>query len=589
MKEPSENASTRAETEGKGARDLNTATNVRKATLLWMIALLSSRLMGFLREIVIARQAGANADTDVYFAAYTIPDFVNYLLAGGALSITFIPIFSAYLSRGDEDEGWHVFSIVTTFLAIVLGALIASAMYYTPELTPWVAKGFDDAQRIKLVRMTRIVLPAQFFIFEGFLLSAVQMAKGLHRYAALAPLLYGGGTILGGLLLGDTLGMEGFAWGTLGGAVVGSFGLQLYGARRVGLRWRPALSLRHPGFISYFKLSLPIMIGQSLIAWDEWIMRYFGSFLTAATISWLNYGRKLAMVPVAVFGNATGFGAYPYLARCAAEGRAADVQIELDKALRSVLLLALMTQVILFGAAEDIVSMLFRNATFSRADVEATARALQVFSLGIAAWSSQGVVARGLYAFRDTLTPTAIGTVMTILALPLYGALAFRFQYVGLAAASTLALSAYTVILSMLFNRRIRIEAPAHRRRPFSPFLARVVGACIVATLCARLVRDGLGALVGDGRFATMVLMPFLGSHPDQSHPFLLEWVRSLFVVIGVTGVATPVFVGLCLLFRVDEIKVLAVRVGGRIPVVRGYLSRGGVVPGESPPEDGHA
>ena len=223
--------------------------NLRTATLIWMATVLLSRILGFFRDIIIARQAGANAETDVYFTAFTIPDFVNYLLAGGALSITFIPIFSRYLVEGKEEEGWRAFSVVTSFIGVVLGGLIVLAMIFTPQLAPLIASGFNPEQQALLVKLTRIILPAQFFIFQGFLLTAVQMAKGQHTFAAVSGLIYNGGIIVGGLLLGPRLGMEGFSWGVLGGAFLGNFALQLYGARTVGLRWWPTLQIRHPASV----------------------------------------------------------------------------------------------------------------------------------------------------------------------------------------------------------------------------------------------------------------------------------------------------------------------------------------------------
>ena len=181
--------------------DAQVQRQIRAATVLWIASVLLSRLMGFARDIVIARQSGANAETDVYFTAFTLPDFINYLLAGQALSITFIPIFAGYLAEGREEEGWKVFSIVTTFIGIVLGAVIVVGMIFAPQLSQLAAAGFSPEQQARLVHLTRIVLPAQFFFFEGALLNAVQMARGQHKYAAMSPLIYNGATILGGLFL----------------------------------------------------------------------------------------------------------------------------------------------------------------------------------------------------------------------------------------------------------------------------------------------------------------------------------------------------------------------------------------------------
>jgi putative peptidoglycan lipid II flippase len=523
--------------------------------------------MGFLREIVIARQAGANAATDVYFTAFTIPDFVNYLLAGGALSITFIPIFSSYLAEGREEEGWRVFSIVTTFLAVALGVGIVLAMVFAPELAPLVANGFDAGQQAQLVRFTRIVLPAQFFHFQGFLLSAVQMARGQHKYPALSPLIYNGGTILGGLLLGPSLGMEGFCWGVLGGAFAGSFLLQLYGARKVGLRWWPTLQLKHPGFLKYIRLSLPIMVGQSLVVWDEWLTRYFGSYLTAASISWLNYGRKLAMVPQAVFGQAAGTASYPTMARQAAEGQVQAVFDGLTRALRSVLVMALGTQVFLMVLAPEICYVLFHSSRFDLHDVHNTAVTLTLFSLGIAAWSVQGIVARGYYAFKDTMTPTVLGTGMTILSVPLYAVMSRMLAHTGLALASTVAITAYAVVLYLGFERKVRRQDPAASIPSIVPFLARVAGACAVAAGVSYAVRLGMLELTAEGAGLTGWLESRVAGWASAggAASAAVAWIMAVLRALVVAAVGGPVLVAACLVLGVEEIRELVQKIARRL------------------------
>lgn len=539
---------------------------IRAATILWMASVLLSRIMGFVREIVIARQVGANASTDVYFAAFTIPDFVNYLLAGGALSITFIPIFSQYLADGREEEGWKVFSTITSFLFVTLSILIALAMIFAPELAPLMVQGFTPAQQVELVHLTRILLPAQLFHFQGFLLSAVQMAKGQHTYPALAPLIYNGGTILGGLLLGSTFGMEGFAWGVLGGALVGSFLLQIYGARKVGLQWSFRLDLRHPGFTRYIKLSLPIMLGQSLVVWDEWLTRYFGSFLTAASISWLNYGRKLAMVPQAVFGQAAGAASYPYLARKAAEGQYQEVSTALARALRSVLVMAIGTQVVLMVAAHEICFVLFRSSRFSASDVTATADTLLLFSLGIAAWSVQGLVARGFYALQDTLTPTTVGTLMTLASAPLYWYLARELAHVGLALGSTLAITVYTLVLYQLFVRKLKQREPALQVASLTTFLVKLG----VAGAIAGGAGFGIHRVLETHMQVSSPLRQWLlglvaGPNASETQGMMVDW--SLHLVRGALagGVGGLVFVGLCLALRISEIRELVLKVARKL------------------------
>ena len=217
------------------------------------------------REGSIGRILGASAASDVYNASFQLPDFLNYLLAAGALSVVFIPIFGGYLARGEEERGWRAFSAIASFLAVLLVALTAVLFALAPALARWIAPGFSDAQIGDLVRLTRIVLPAQIFHVLGGLLSAALQARDRHALPALAPIVYTGGIVAGGLLGGSSFGPYGFAWGALAGSLAGPFLLPLIGCLRSGLRWRFTWSPRDPDLRAYLARSLPIMLGFSIV------------------------------------------------------------------------------------------------------------------------------------------------------------------------------------------------------------------------------------------------------------------------------------------------------------------------------------
>src|SRR5271165_3500094 len=202
------------------------------ASAIWAGSIFLSRIMGLVREQIIGRTLGASRQADLYFASFTLPDFLNYLLAAGALSIVFIPIFLRHLQRGDEARGWRAFSVIANFILLVGGIGIALLMVFARPLAGVVAPGFTDPHDIEtLTRLTRIILPAQFFHVVGGLLSAALQAQDLHFLPALAPLVYSLGIIAGGLIGAhySVVGADGFAWGVLAGSILGPFALPLYG------------------------------------------------------------------------------------------------------------------------------------------------------------------------------------------------------------------------------------------------------------------------------------------------------------------------------------------------------------------------
>jgi putative peptidoglycan lipid II flippase len=370
----------------------------------------------------------------VYWTAFVVPDFMNYLLAGGALSIVFIPIFGGYLAKGQTDEAWRAFSVIANALLLALGVATVGLWFALPALVPLVAPGFTDAQGAELVALSRIILPAQIFHLVGGLLSACLQAQDRHALPALAPLLYTGSIVAGGLLLGPSIGAYGFAWGVLVGSVLGPFGLPLYGCLRTGLRWSPTLRW-DDDLKAYLWRSLPIMLGWSIVVVDDWILRRQGSLVGPGAISTLQYAKTLMKVPMGVFGLATGVAAFPTLTRLLAKGERAQAYQTLATATRQMLVLAFGAQVVLTVAGTEIATVVY-GPKLPPEQHAAIGTALALMSLGLWAWAAQTVVARGFYAMGNTWLPTIVGTILVVLAYPVYAALGAAMGTDGLASAS---------------------------------------------------------------------------------------------------------------------------------------------------------
>jgi len=425
-----------------------------RAAALMMTSVLLSRILGYARDAVIAYQHGATPDTDAYFAAFTIPDFLNYLLAGGALSITFIPIFSRYLAEGREQEGFRSFSTIATIMGIAMVFFIVLGEFLAGRVIPLVAPGFSPGQTAVAARLTRIVLPAQIFFYLGGLLMAIQYARKQFFLPALAPLVYNAAIIAGGLLAGRDRGMEGFAWGVVAGAFVGNFVLQLHGVRRGGMAYRPRIDFSDPGLREFIRLSIPIMLGFSLVMVDEWTSRVFGSFLLVGAITWLNNARRLMLVPVGIFGQASGVASFPFLSALMAEGKKTQMWETLSLTLRWVFLVSACVAAAVFVLSREAVLLVYQRGAFHIDDTMHTATALSAFGIGIPFWCSQAIVSRGFFAMKDTWTPTIAGTAAWVVALPVYYLLQRAYGVFGLALASTVGIVLYAAALYAILMRR---------------------------------------------------------------------------------------------------------------------------------------
>jgi putative peptidoglycan lipid II flippase len=477
------------------------------AALIVAGGVLMSRILGVLRDVIFAAMLGATGVTDEYVAAFTIPDFMNYLLAGGFLSITFIPIFSRYLADDDEEGGWKALTAVIRPLAVAIVALVAVGWVLAPTVIDALFPDFTTEQLESTVRLTRIVLPAQIFFVLGALLTAVQYAKGQFLIPTLAPIIYNLAIISGGVFYAAFTGEadpEGFIWGALVGAFVGNFLLQWWGARRVGMHlvWR--LPWRNPVILEYLKIAFPLMIGQSVVVLDETFMRMFGNMTGEGVQTQLQYARRTMLVPVGVIAQAAGVAAYPFLARQFAEGKLSQMADTVDRALKWVLALSIGATALLVALSVPTIRVLFERFEFTSADTTATASALFFYAFAIPTWGALTVITRAFYARRQMWTPVIVGTAASVLAVPLYFTLQREFGIEGVALASTLALGAYTATLTILWYRE-----PDHSRRwrPVLDAAARAIPLAVLGGAAAYLVSAGFAAVLPDGFLSALLVL----------------------------------------------------------------------------------
>src|SRR6267143_2047933 len=204
------------------------------ATLLLMAAITLSRVIGYIREAYIAYAFGAGQQTDAYVAAFTLPDWLNYIVAGGTASITFISIYTRFLAEKREQDAQKTFSIIITVMTTVFLIGILAAEIFTPQFVGWMFHGFSDDQMKLCVSLTRILLPAQIFFYVGGVVSAVLLSHRMFLFPSFGPLLYNVFIILGGVLGGRRFGIASLAYGALAGAVIGPFLVNAIGAARIG-------------------------------------------------------------------------------------------------------------------------------------------------------------------------------------------------------------------------------------------------------------------------------------------------------------------------------------------------------------------
>jgi putative peptidoglycan lipid II flippase len=479
------------------------------ASVVMMVSVFLSRVIGLLREMIIAWRAGAGPEVDAYQIAFILPEILNHVVASGFLSVTFIPLFARRLIAHGEAEAWRVFSILLCIFGSVALMGVGVSMAFAPQLVAWAAPGLGDPEALAAaVRMTRIILPAQVFFFAGGMLMAVQFAREHFLLPALAPLIYNLGIIAGGLLLGPWLGIEGFAWGVLAGAFAGNLLVQWVGVRRLGLRFRPAWEWRHPDVREFLRLTLPLMVGLTMTFSTEFFFRFFGSYLPAGSIAVLNFSLRVMLILVGIFGQAVGTASYPFMARLAAEHRLDELNQLLNRTLRY-LALVIPFSALLMVLSPEVVRILFQRGRFDLAATRITAEVLVWFLAGAFAFAAYTVVVRGYFATRNTLFPAVFGTLAVLASLPLYPLGIALMGVEGVALAISFSGVLQVAALYCLWNRR---SGNTGQREVYRFYLKMGLLSLVMGPLLAVLRRLMLEVVDASSLIGSLVVAGLVGA-----------------------------------------------------------------------------
>ncbi len=423
------------------------------ATVLLMGTVMLSRVIGYAREAYIAFAFGAGSQTDAYVAAFTLPDFLNYIVAGGAASITFISIYTRFLAQKRDADAQKTFSIIITVMTAVMIVGTIGTEIFAPQFVRWFVKGFSEPQIELCVFLTRILLPAQIFFYVGGVVSAVLLSHRLFLFPAFGPLIYNVFIIFGGVIGGHKLGIASLAYGAVLGSIAGPFLASVIGAARIGTGYRPSFDVMNPAFREWVKLSVPLMLGVSLVTADDWILRHYAAG-GVGDIARLNYAKRLFAVPIAVLGQATGQASLPFFARLFNEKKLKEFAGTVNDSVYRVSAASFLATGWMMAAALPLIDLVYRRGKFLFVDTQVTAIYFFWFSLSLALWSAQGLYARAFYAAGDTLTPMAAVSVVTLASLPVYSILFRAFGVVGLAWASDIGIGANLLVLALLLHRR---------------------------------------------------------------------------------------------------------------------------------------
>lgn len=427
---------------------------VARAAGLIMVSMMLSRILGYVRDVVIYSKFGQVYLTDAYNAAFSIPDFLYYLLVGGALSSAFIPVFSGYIATNKEEDGWDVASTIFNLVMILMLVGIAVGFIFTPQLINILVPGFNKEGFELTVLLTRIMFVQSFFMG----LSGISQGI-LHSYKhflapALGSVLYNLGIIVFGLLFVETMGIMGFTIGVVLGSIV-NFLVQVPALLKIGLKYKPTINLKHPGVKKIGLLIMPVLIGLSVNHLNLFVNQNLASSLPEGMLSALRAAQRIMQLPIGVFAIAVALAVFPTLTGQAARKETEAFKQTMSMGVRTVIFITLPAAIGLIVLRVPVVRALFQQGEFTVGNTEATAYALLFYSIGLIGYSAQQVLNRAFYALQNTKIPVFVGIVTVLINLVLNFLLIKPLAQGGLALAYSIAGLANMVMLLIFLRIKI--------------------------------------------------------------------------------------------------------------------------------------
>lgn len=470
---------------------------IAHAAGIMSIATFISRILGYVRDMVLAFYFGATGISDAFFVAFRIPNLLRELFAEGTMSSALIPVLTEYQRKNGFEEAKRLVRVAFTFVLIVVSLITIAGIVFAPAIVSLMAPGFIKIpEKFSMtVLLTRVMFPFLLFVSLAAILMGALNTRRVFFVPALAPAMLNA-TIIATIIVmssGITEPIMAVAIGvTLGGFM--QFAFQVPSFLREGYSIAPQYDFRHPGLRKMITLVIPAMAGLAVTQINIVISSILASFLSHGSITYLFYSMHLIQFPVGVFGVAMAMAVLPSLSEHAGNGDIEKLRDDFSFSLRLLFFMTLPAMAGLIALREPIVSTLFQRGMFDYTATRATADALLFYSLGI--WSMVGVrvVAATFYSMQDTKTPVKVAVVALITNIVLSLLLMGTMRHSGLAFANALAsMVNFTMLFYLLRNRLLRVGA----RKILKSFIKVSVASGVMGISGWLLLRGGLWSQAG--------------------------------------------------------------------------------------------
>lgn len=497
------------------------------AAIILSGATLLSRLVGVIRDRVLAHYYGAGPVMDAYYTAFKIPDLIYSLLIVGALTAGFIPTFTKLLDSKDENRrAWYLTNNLLNILGVTLVGLCLLGMIFTPILNKIIAPGFSGENLNRVNSFTRIMFLSP--IFLGFSMIMGGVLQSLRRFVlySIAPIFYNFGIIFGAVVLVRTMGEIGLAWGVVLGAFV-HCAIQVWGTRQVGWRYKFQFDTKDKDTITVAKLMVPRTIGLAITQVNQVVVTMLASFLPVGSIAIYNYANNLQAVPVGVLAIPFALAIFPLLSSTAAENDMPQFVNHLSGVVRQILFLIIPSAILILLLRAQIVRVVLGSGEFDWTATISTANALAFFALGLVGQSLIPVLSRAFFALSDTKTPFVIGIISELISIIAAILLMKPLGAAGLALAGSIGVTINLILLWI----NLRVQTKTLNEQDILSLIYRVALASIAMGIVVQALKYPLSRL-----FNQQFFWGILGQG----------------LIAGVAGIVVYCF--LCYILRVPEV-----------------------------------
>lgn len=492
---------------------------------------LFSRVLGVLRDRILASNFGASDLLDVYYVSFAIPDLVFNLLVVGAVASAFIPVFIEYQSRKKGDE-WNLANNFLNILVAIVAVTIGVLFIFTPWLIILIAPGFTPEKKDLAVLFTRVMLFSPIIFSISVVIGSVLQV--FHRFLAyaLAPIMYNLGIIFGIVFLVPKFGPLGLAEGVVLGALLHLL-IQLPALRGIGFKWKKIWNFGDSGMRKILRLMIPRTIGLAAVQVNWIILNAMATTISAGSVAVLNFANNFQYLPISLVGISTAVASFPTLSRQALEEDKVAFVDRIDRTLRQILFIILPLSFLMIYLRTDLIRVVLGSGLFSPRDVGLTGNILGFFMIGVFAQSIIPFLARSFYAMQNTRAPvfaSIVGVAANIFFAWYFSSSLGIFSL-------PLAFSLAGILNAVILLALLKYDLPRLSLKGFGVYALRLVYVCTV-----------------------MVLVMILA---DIFINFDLNFAGSMYQIITLSFIGILTFVVFSRILKINELRILMSRIMG--------------------------